>query len=90
MYVIHERNIGINTIAFAIAFVYPIISTILFVKNKILLWSAPAVYAVLLVISVLIYGLTHGFMPFFMLELAAIVWSLVCSLIAFLFRGKPA
>lgn len=86
MYVIYARNIGINNIAYAIAFIYPIVSAIVFVRNKFFLWSAPVVYAVFIISTALIFGLTHGALPLFMMELAAIVWSLVCSLVAFLVR----
>jgi len=73
-----------NSIFYAFAFLYPVISAIVFSSNKILVWSTPVVYVVLTVISAVLMGsLPNAFGM-----LAAIAWSLICTGTAVLIRRK--
>jgi len=88
----HESTIAgieVNSIIYAIAFLYPIASAAVFFKNKLLLWSAPVVYIVLTIVSaVRMGGSPNAFGMIFVVELAAIAWSLLCSLAAFFIGRK--
>ncbi|MCL2494806.1 MAG: hypothetical protein FWE98_04025 [Oscillospiraceae bacterium] len=80
-------GIDANTIIYSIIVMYPVVSAIVFFKNKISVWSAPMVNLVLTAFSALFMsGSPNAFGMIFVVELAAIGWSLFCSLIAWTVR----
>jgi hypothetical protein len=82
-------GIEVNFIIYAIALLYPIASAVVFFKHRLLLWSAAAAYAILTIICmVYMGGSPNAFGMILIVELAAIAWSLLCSLAAFFIGRK--
>jgi hypothetical protein len=82
-----ESVIDVNAALYALLAIYPVVSAIVFFKNKILLWSAPAVHLVLTLFSVMLaWGSASVSSMFLAVGLAAIVWSLACSFVALLIK----
>lgn len=76
-----------DIVFYALAALYPVVSAIVFFKNRVLLWSAPMIYSALTVTAAaLTYGSTSVFSMFMATGLSAVALSLVCSFVAFLVR----
>ncbi|MCL2494744.1 MAG: hypothetical protein FWE98_03700 [Oscillospiraceae bacterium] len=80
-------GIDVNHLIYAIAFIYPAVSALVFCKHRLLLWSPPMVFAAAAIVSaIFMRGSPNAFGMIFIVELAAIAWSLLCSLTAFFIR----
>ena len=82
-------GIDVNSIIYAVALIYPVVSALVFCKHRLLLWSPPMVFAAAAIVSaIFMRGSPNAFGMIFIVELAAIAWSLLCSLTAFLIGRK--
>jgi len=82
-------GIDVNSIIYAVALIYPVASAAVFCRHRLLRWSSPMVFASVTIVSaVFMHGSPNAFGMLLAVELAAIAWSLVCSLAAFLIGRK--